>query len=145
MTTSYVWSGSNVTLAVERARVRVLKRSGAIVRGIWRRSIKFRKKKNSSPGNPPFAHTRGRGIRSIYYAYDPARREVVIGPVKHPKGEGAEALEFGGRSRIRLPKSLQRKLGRKTITTRIKARPSGAPTIEKFATKYPDLWRAAVR
>lgn len=135
--------------AADRAKIRNLKRAGAIVRAIARRSIKFRKKKNSQPGDPPFAHVSGSqfGLRWIEFAYDPSTESVIVGPLGKNRDNQATPgiLEDGGRSRIRLPKSLRRKLGRETIVTSIKARPFMGPAVATFAEKYPEIWEDSIK
>ncbi len=142
------WSGRRVIDAADRARVRVLKRAGALTRTIARRSIKSRKTKKSKPGDPPFSHVSGGrfGIRTILYIFDPKTDSVIVGPV----GEGdplavPEALEFGGRSEITLTPRLRRKLKRRKIVTTIRARPFMQPALKTFAKTYPDMWKDAVK
>lgn len=98
---------------VGTANVRNLRRAGGLVRKIGRRSIKYRKSRDkvSTPGNPPFAHTTGMGIKTILYGYDRARESVVVGFAKlsGTKDPGIpERLEKGGRARIVVRKRAKR-------------------------------------
>lgn len=92
--------------AADRATSRVLSRFGAFVRTRARSSIRKRKR-ISDPGSPPSSHV-GTLRDSIYFAYDPARRSVVIGPVRagDSGGMGALALEEGGLSRNYLGRTI---------------------------------------
>lgn len=86
--------------AADRATQKVLSRFGAFVRARARSSIRKRKR-ISDPGSPPSSHV-GTLRDSIFFAFDPARRSVVIGPVRagDSGGMGALALEEGGPTRL---------------------------------------------
>lgn len=84
-----------VLSAAEKKSRAVLSRFGAFVRRRARSSIRQRKA-ISEPGSPPSSH-KGTLREAILFAYDAARRSVVIGPVAMGKGgTGARALEEGG-------------------------------------------------
>ena len=86
-----------VRRSVDRTTRRVLSRFGAYVRRTARRSIRKRKRP-SDPGRPPSSHT-GLLRRFIWFAYEPNKRSVVIGPARltgDGLGEAPEALEYGG-------------------------------------------------
>jgi hypothetical protein len=68
---------------------------GGLVRKVAQRSMRKRKKV-SSPGNPPSAHEGGLR-RNIYYAYDPTSSSVVIGPT--PYNMKSYVVEGGGKGR----------------------------------------------
>ncbi len=70
---------TRVMAAVDRRTGTVLSRFGGLVRKVARQSIRPRLKA-SQPGQPPSSHTRLLK-EGIWYAYEPARRSVVIGPV----------------------------------------------------------------
>jgi hypothetical protein len=86
-----------ITDPVERAKLSVLARFGAFVRQRAKTSMRWRK--GTSPvGSPPFAHI-GAVRRLTFFAIDPLRGTVVVGPVRFQgRGEGARALEEGGTS-----------------------------------------------
>jgi len=80
----------------------LLSRFGAFVRRRAKSSIKIsRTNETSDPGAPPKGHTDQ--LRSkIYFAADPGKRSVVIGPTLFgtKTGEELSALEQGGMSTI---------------------------------------------
>ena len=89
-----------VTSAVDRATRRVFSKFGAYVRTAARSSIR-RRKGVSTPGRPPSSHV-GLLKKSIFFAYDPTRKSVVVGPAKLHSGTGGipRLLEEGGRARL---------------------------------------------
>ena len=122
----------------------VLRKFGAYTRRVARRSMKNRPAEKidkfikttrgengkrkiksdyySKPGSPPYAHamadTPGGGLKygafNILYAYDPARRSVVIGPRKKPERNNFVPfqLEYGGtRTNVKNPRRRDRKVG----------------------------------
>ena len=102
---SWFFDRLKVQRAVGDATRRVLSKFGAFVRTAARHSIRKRKAV-SQPGNPPSSHT-GLLRNRIYFAYDPARQSVVIGPtpinqvtfdrdIKPVSGIVPEILEYGG-------------------------------------------------
>lgn len=135
---------------VRQAKERVLKRSGSLVRAIMRNSIKYKPTGNSPPGSPPYAHTKGGGIRNlIFWSYDPKTQTVAIGPARDSQAARNIApvpgtLERGGRSRIKLPPQLQRARGKATAIVRVQPRPFAQPALDQFEKKYPDLWSKAI-
>lgn len=90
--------------AIDEATRAVLMRFGAYTRRTAQQSIRSRKKA-SAPGQPPSSHT---GIlkHNIFFAFDPANKSVVVGPVyltgvntgSTPEGGKTvpSVLEFGG-------------------------------------------------
>lgn len=85
--------------AMDKAKLRALSKFGAFVRTRARTSMRKRKKP-SAPGTPPSAHV-GTLKKLLYFAYDPATKSVVVGPV--PFGAAArqnvgapEVNEYGG-------------------------------------------------
>ena len=153
---------------VDRGKMRVLSRFGAFVRksAIW--SIRTRKK-SSDPGQPPSSHT-GTLKRFIYFAYEPSRDSVVIGPMKTNQvffdGDGQpvtgtvpEVLEYGGRIRVaemQLSDGLWRRIDlrsrrratgrpKRLRTVQIKARPYMGPAFRKEQPKLPAMWRNSVK
>ena len=115
----------------DRKRKKVLMRSGALVRGIARRSIRKRawrvggsargrKSSNakyttywggttaiSSPGKPPFSHTSGStfGIKTILFKYDSSTGSVVVGPMHGSRSANKipNVIEFGGQTTNTIP------------------------------------------
>lgn len=78
----------------------LLSRFGAFVRRRAKSSIRIsRSNQISQPGETPKGHT-GRLREKIYFAADPAKRSVVIGPTLFgdKTGEELSALEQGGMS-----------------------------------------------
>ncbi|HUU36419.1 MAG TPA: hypothetical protein VMW48_20280 [Vicinamibacterales bacterium] len=110
-----------------------LSKAGALVRTIARRSMRYvtslkeqqrqidagkRKRLTgerapSAPGTPPHAVRPHPWIRQhLYYAYDPGRGSVVIGPVRLFSQVNVPALhEFGGRMVLRNRRRRTRKVG----------------------------------
>ena len=132
----------------ERAAGRVQRRGGAIVRTIMRRSIRYRKNKKSSPGSLPFTHVRSGqfGLRKILYDYDPKTQTTIIGPVAGNERTGApKALEFQGRSKIKLSPRDRRRLNKKYVTVTIRKRSFANPALQKFEKSYPDLWKDSIQ
>jgi len=126
-----------VLSATDRATRRVLSKFGAYVRRTAKSSIRKRKA-ISRPGKPPSSHT-GLLKRFILFGYDPAKRSVVIGPLRLTRGgrgDAPRALEEGGTSR-----TVRR--GRKK-RVKIKARPFMGPAMEREKPKLPQMWRNSV-
>jgi hypothetical protein len=128
--------------AMDKATLRALRKGGAQVRLVARRSIRWRKS-TSAPGSPPHSQT---GIlrESIYFAWDGRKRSVVIGPARlnkpapaGPARTTAELLEKGGRVR--------RKRRRKRRVLHYRARPYMGPALEKVKDKLPSKWANSVR
>ena len=135
----------SVINATDTATRNVLSKFGAFVRRTMKSSIRKRKR-TSRPGEPPSSHA-GQLKDFIYFAYEPATDNVVIGPEKlNAKiGNAPEALEYGGTSRIA---TYRRAKGKKTVTMRnvaIKARPFAHPALAKELPKLPEMWRNSVK
>ena len=123
---------------VDAGTRRVLSKFGAFVRRTARGSIRKRKKP-SPPGTPPSSHV-GLLKKFILFGYEPAKRSVVIGPVRlsqKGRGEAPHLLEYGGTGTV------QRKGKRRRA--KIRARPFMAPAAEKEHPKLPAMWRDSVR
>lgn len=103
-----------VRKAVGKANAKALGKAGAFVRTKARSSLR-RRKKVSAPGSPPSVHSNDpvANLKNILFAYNPANRSVVVGPVGlnvhhfvRGFGQGQQAfisrgavpgtLEFGG-------------------------------------------------
>ena len=136
-----------VTGAVDKAARKVLSRFGAFVRRGAKSSIRKRKRV-SSPGEPPSSHT-GLLKRLIYFGYDRQRRSVVIGPqrLNQKVGDAPAALEYGAsvsaplrRDKTRLPRRSRRRR-----RVKITARPYMRPAFQKEQPKLPAMWGGSVR
>jgi hypothetical protein len=82
---------------VKKGKEKGLRDVAALIRGACIRSLKV-SKRTSSPGNPPFAKTRG-GLRVIEFAV--YQNGAIIGPVKFPGSDFfnqpvPHIHEFGG-------------------------------------------------
>ena len=144
-----------VMRAVDRATRRVLSRFGAYVRRTARQSIR-RRKGPSAPGQPPSSHT-GLLKDFIFFAYEPAKEDVVIGPAKLNRGTNApELLEEGGTVITKRPRWIPtgktRADGRpKRIrvpagtTLTYEARPYMGPAFRENLPKLDEFWRNSVR
>lgn len=128
--------------AMDRGTLRALRKGGAKVRLVARRSIR-RRKSTSRPGQPPHSQT---GIlrESIYFAWDGRERSVVIGPARlnkpAPSGPArttAELLEKGGRVR-------RQRRGKRRVL-RYRPRPYMGPALEKVKDKLPSKWANSVK
>jgi len=132
-----IWfNDDRIERLMERADRRNLSKAGAYVRSDARKSIR-KGKKPSAPGRPPHSHV-GTLKRLVFFAFDPVRRSVVIGPFATPprasgprrrrtyyvdRKTGAETLEKGGRI-IRFVPRHQRKrkprAGRRYTTAQVR-------------------------
>lgn len=114
---------------------RVLKRSGAKVRGIMRRLIKRRKKPSISP-NPPHAHTTGNefGLKTIVYKFYKDRMVVETGPLLKNSTDVPGNLEKGGIVPVKLRDGSIRmvKMGKRVFAQ---------TAIETYARQYPEEYR----
>lgn len=79
---------------LDRAARAALSKFGAFVRTRARTSVRKRKAV-SAPGGPPSSHE-GSLRKLILFAFDPARKSVVIGPARFKRGEAPPLLEYGG-------------------------------------------------
>lgn len=153
--------------AMDAATYRALSKAGAFVRRTAKGLIRKVGKKGtpSSPGSPPKSRT---GILKdyIFFAWDPGRRSVIIGPAKTNQvffqGAGQPAtgtvpavLEYGGQIGIlewflptrqkwvRADLRSKRKIAERQTrirTVNIEARPYMGPALEKEAPNFPSLW-----
>jgi len=134
-----------VTGKVDRATRMVLSRFGAFVRRAARSSIRERRRV-SSPGQPPSSHT-GLLKKFIFFGYEPARRNVVIGPAKLNQkiGDAPHALERGGTSTLLRQGFGGQAVRRKKRRVKIKARPFMGPAFDKEKPKLPAMWAGSVK
>lgn len=125
-----------VQRAVEASTRKVLSKFGAFVRQRAKTSIRNRKG-TSPPGQPPYSHT-GLLRKFVLFAYDPARKSVVIGPTLTQEGsEAPRLLEHGGETTL--------EIGGKKRRARYRPRPFMGPAFEEEKQQLPSLWRNSVR
>ena len=123
---------------VDASARRVLSKFGAFVRRTARSSIRKRKKP-SSPGSPPSSHI-GLLKKFIFFGYEPAKRSVVIGPVRlsqKGRGEAPHRLEYGGSTKLEHRGKRKR--------AKVRPRPFMGPAFEKEQPKLPAMWKGSVR
>jgi hypothetical protein len=123
---------------VDAGTRRVLSKFGAFVRRTARSSIRKRKKP-SSPGSPPSSHI-GLLKKFIFFGYEPAKRSVVIGPVRlsqQGRGEAPHLLEYGGSTKVEHRGKRKR--------AKVRPRPFMGPAFEKEQPKLPAMWKGSVR
>jgi len=126
---------AKVVRAMDSATRRNLSKIGAFVRTRARSIIRTRKRV-SDPGEPPSSHT---GILKalIFFAYEPARKNVVIGPTVARAGEAPALLEYGG--------GTTRRVGHLVKPAHYRPRPFMGPALEEAKGKLADIWRDSVR
>ncbi|MCY2923844.1 MAG: hypothetical protein NT031_00110 [Planctomycetota bacterium] len=126
-----------VTDSVDRATRKVLSKFGAFVRRGAKSSIRPRKA-ISQPGSPPSSH-KGTLKRLIFFAYDPDRKSVVIGPTPFNTSVGIAPplLEYGGTTVVK------RRGKVKAVT--YAPRPFMGPAFEKEKPKLPSMWADSVK
>lgn len=122
--------------AVSRAQRAVFSRIGAFIRQTARSSIR-RRKGTSKPGRPPNSHT-GLLRDHIFFAYEPERKGVVIGPIRLNTSDGTapRLLESGG-------STTWQEQGKRERVVYL-ARPYMRPALEKELPRLPALWRNSV-
>lgn len=141
-----------VMRSMDRKTRYVLASFGGLVRTTSRRSIRRRKSDSSQPGSPPFSKT-GLLRDHIYFAAEPSRRNVVIGPAKLNKpGDVPALLETGGsvtRRVFAIEKGGKTELrsSRKAPPKRVayEPRPYMKPAMDKSLPKLDGLWQQSVR
>ena len=156
-----------VTNAVDRGAKKALSKAGAFVRQRARSSIRKRKK-TSAPGSPPSSHV-GTLKRFLFFAYEPTRKSVVVGPAKTNQvffqGDGRPVtgavpgvLEHGGEiSVLEVSKSgrwqranltSKRRLAglpTRLRTARVAARPYMLPALRAESANFAALFRDSAR
>ena len=135
--TKFFFNSAAVINATDKAARQVLSRFGAFVRRSARSSIRKRRKP-SAPGQPPSAH--GTLLKLILFAWQPATRSVVAGPmdVSGKAGETPATLESGGRNIIR-------EKGRPDRMGHYQARPFMGPALQQNLPSLPAMWRDSVK
>lgn len=148
-----------VTSRVDPAKRKVLSKFGAFTATRAKRSIRQRKK-TSPPGKPPHSHT-GLLRRFIFFAYEPNRESVVIGPAllnRRKNGRALELLEYGGEvkgnAEVAITEKTRDKRGRSSVNRRrikvdrrvYQPRPFMGPAFEaEKAASLPDIWKDSIR
>lgn len=128
----------HVKKKVKKSQLRVMNRQGALVRRIAQRSMRPGgvSDRSSEPGEPPRTHGKRLLRKFLFYAYDPRKESVVIGPVRLSRAKGKHVpstLEFGGQTSSR---------GK---TRKYKPRPYMGPAFETAKPELPQMWRNSVR
>jgi hypothetical protein len=133
--------------AVGRASAKNLSNAGSFIRQSARSSLR-RRKKASSPGEPPSVHSQDRvaTLKNIWFVFDPAQRSVVVGPLKlngsRLEGSNRETVpslhELGGTAVVG---------GRRKRKRRAKyaPRPFMGPAMERELPKFAGLWANSVK
>jgi hypothetical protein len=130
-----------VVKAADRQTQRVFSKWGAYARRNAKGLIrKF--KKPAKPGHPPHSHN-GLLKKFIFFAWDPSRRSVVMGPAKlnGTIGDAPHALEYGGQSSVRVGRRGHKHIEKVTIAKR----PYIGPAAEKTNKELPDLWANSLK
>jgi hypothetical protein len=90
-----------VLAAMDEAAVRGMKRTGGYLRKVARNSMKKRAGA-SPPGQPPNVHV-GTIKSLLFFAFDPATKTLVVGPVGFGGSDVPKVLEFSGRGIAKRP------------------------------------------
>lgn len=158
-----------VVREVGRVNAAALSKAGAWIRRTARQSMK-RRKKASSPGSPPSAHSKDAvaSLKNILFAYDSGNQSVVIGPVRLNQVNmsifgGSVSVpqlhEFGGVQNIREVSSDKGKTWKRrdmrrnprpwerfrTRRAKYPARPFMAPALAAEIGNFPSLWSSGAR
>ena len=139
------FDSKTVMSAVDRATRSVLSRFGAFVRTAAQSSIRKRKRV-SDPGKPPSSHV-GTLRRLIFFGYEPATKNVVIGPVPFGDGKAPELLEqqHVAGTTMRTKIKIKRRGKVQTVAATFKSRPFMGPALEQELPKLPSMWANSVR
>lgn len=120
---------------------RALSKAGAFIRTRARTSMR-RRRGVSPPGQPPSAH-QGDLKRFLYFAWDPATRSVVVGPVGFSQSRVPSILEIGGPSATRVYNRATGRREDRPITVR--PRPYMGPALAQEIDSIPPLFRLSSR
>jgi hypothetical protein len=144
-----------VVSAVDRAGRRILSKFGAFVRQraqsimlghkagrIGAKSKVTNRAGTSAPGDPPTPHL-GLLVKFLFFAYEPARRSVIIGPAKigGKIGNAPQALEEGGASQTLIMRKGQRTL----VNSVVRQHPYMKPSLDHELPKLPGMWKDTVK
>jgi len=143
MKTTAFFDTKVVKQSIDRKKRAFLSKFGAFTRRDAQQSIRPAGKRDisSRPGEPPRGHTKVLK-RKIFFAFEPTRETVVIGPVivaaAEGKAEALEALEEGGRTtvieRLRNGSTKKRKV-------KIAARPFMLPAFTRQSANISSIWK----
>jgi hypothetical protein len=122
--------------AVDKGQRKVFSKFGAFVRQRARTSI--RKRKGAAPaGQPPHSHV-GTLRRLIFFAFDPAKKSVVIGPtLLRSSSKAPKLLEHGGETATRTKRGSERWI--------YEPRPFMRPAFDAEQKSLPGLWANSVK
>jgi hypothetical protein len=126
---------------------KALGKAGSFVQRRSRSSLR-RRKKTSSPGQPPSVHSNDSvaTLKNIWFALDPGSLSVVVGPLKLNQGGESSAgtipalHEFGGRLAIKDSRGRRKRTQGQVRIANYPARPFMQPALEKEAPNFPSLW-----
>ena len=132
--------------AVGSAGAKNLSKAGSFIQRSARSSLR-RRKRASLPGEPPSVHTKDRvaTLKNIWFVFDPARRSVVVGPLKlnssRLEGSNRETVpslhELGGFAVVGNQKRKRRAI--------YAPRPFMGPAMERELPKFVGLWANSVK
>jgi hypothetical protein len=145
---------AKVLAAVDDATRRQLIKAGSFVRRSARQSMRKRKKA-SEPGQPPRVDS-GELKKFLFFAYEPAKKTVVVGPVQLGKSIAPSVLEFGGsyqnsqgklipETPLRLTKNGKVALRRIKGQVKIEPRPFMGPALDKNRDKIPQFFAGSIK
>lgn len=156
---------AEVIREIGRRNAAALSKAGSWVRRTARQSMR-RRKKASSPGTPPSAHSKDNvaTLKNILFAWDRSRQSVVVGPVRlnqvqqswitggnssvpgiHEFGDVVTVREVSRdkgktwrrRDMRRTPRTWERFRSRRAVYP---PRPFMAPALAKEMPNFPELW-----
>lgn len=128
--------------AAGRMHARALSRAGAFVRRTARQSMRKRRGP-SRPGTPPSVH-QGDLKRFLWFAYEPTRTTVVIGPVGFARSTVPLLLETGGFVTVYKWKTVNGRRLRVPERRRLAARPYMGPALRANLSVIPQQYRGAL-
>jgi hypothetical protein len=137
----FFFDSAAVIRAADKQTRGVLSKFGAFVRRTARSSIR-KAKKPAPAGKPPHGHGAQLLKKFLFFAYDPAKKSVIIGPAKlgGTIGDAPRALEHGGQSEATRTIRVGRSKYRATRKVTIAPHPYMGPAVAKESRTLPDLW-----
>lgn len=140
-----------VNRAIERSIKRPLVRAGAYIRRAARQSMK-RRKRPSTPGMPPHWHSPEPNLRTVWFAWDPFKDTVVVGPVlfRRAKDGGGHVPPLHEKGGVKIIRRKAYWFGgsrfkKQKIPIRYPKRPFMVPALRREAPKFPGLWENSVK
>lgn len=122
---------------MDRKTRKVMSKGGAYIRRIAQTSMRT-KKGSSPPGSPPYSHGQKKLRKNIFFAYDPDRKNLIVGPVMFERTKDQKVpsvLERGGK--------VTRFMRGKTKTYNYEERPYMEPAGEKVAPQIVQWYKDA--